>query len=162
MECIRYLLRTQGVRGLYKGVVIQGVRDIPASIIYFLVYESLFRAMTERRLTDRHGIAASLVSGGTAGVVSWLAIMPFDNVKSLYQADKDRVRFRSMLDCARQTYTQRGVAAFYTGSVMACCRAFPVNAVIFLVHTQCLKLFDGLSSSSSSSSSSSPGKKEDL
>ena len=106
----------------------------------------MFKQMMDRKWTDSHGAFASLLSGGTAGVISWLAIMPFDVVKSLYQADINKVIFSSMWDCTKKTYALGGVKKFYTGAVMACARAFPVNAVIFLVHTQCLKIFDGLAS----------------
>jgi hypothetical protein len=141
-DCLRYLLRTQGIRGVYKGFPLQGMRDIPASGIYFLSYEWLFVALRSQRWSDAGGIRASLFAGGTAGVLSWLAIMPLDVVKNIYQADAGREHraYNSIPQCAADVYRRGGVRAFYTGAGMACLRAFPVNAVTFMVHNHCMKM----------------------
>jgi len=40
---------------------------------------------TDGAFTDSRRVAASLIAGGVAGVVSWIPALPFDVVKSLIQ-----------------------------------------------------------------------------
>ena len=37
-DCLRSVFRQEGVRGCYRGLGIQGLRDVKASGIYFVIY----------------------------------------------------------------------------------------------------------------------------
>ena len=37
-DCLRSVVRQEGVRGCYRGLAIQGLRDVKASGIYFVIY----------------------------------------------------------------------------------------------------------------------------
>lgn len=124
-----------------------GLRDLPASTSYFLIYEVMNEAMHHRGLTDSNGVFASLLSGGVAGVLSWLLIMPMDVVKSQIQADYKGEKFRSSWHCAQLTYQHGGLSVFYTGALVTCMRAFPVNAVTFLVYKQSLTFLNSFQTS---------------
>jgi hypothetical protein len=119
-------------------------REIPSYGIYCLTYEVLSEKMHEYGLTDSGGIVASLVSGGIAGSLTWASIIPFDVIKSRYQADFSG-EYRGFMHCARMLYKEGGVRIFYTGFLVTCLRAFPVNAVTFTVYTQTLKKLENSS-----------------
>lgn len=138
VQCGKHLFKSGGLQACYKGFWIQGVRDIPASMIYFVTYESLKQRLIAHKLTDKREVFANLFAGGMAGVISWLAIMPFDVVKNLYQADNEKLQFKSVTNCVKHVYNHHGLRGFYTGSFAACLRAFPVNAVTFAVYAQML------------------------
>lgn len=75
------------------------------------------------------------IAGGIAGVFSWLLILPLDFIKSRLQADHvTSPQYSGIKDCAVKTLRNEGLAAFYRGWLMVACRAFPVNAVIFLAY----------------------------
>jgi hypothetical protein len=52
------------------------------------------------------GVIAELFAGGCAGTLTWFSIMPFDVIKSRYQADMKK-EFSGMLDCAFKSYKER-------------------------------------------------------
>jgi hypothetical protein len=46
IDCIRHIVRTEGVGGLYKGFSVTALREVPAFGIYFFVYRYSLAAMT--------------------------------------------------------------------------------------------------------------------
>ena len=142
-QCLTTLYKLGGLRACYKGLWIQGMRDIPASAAYFLIYESMFDAMTSRGWSDKNGVFASLWSGGWAGVLSWFMIMPLDVVKSQIQADLHGTKYKGIIDCATRTFKECGLKGLYKGSAVTAIRAFLVNGVIFVVHNQSMRLLQG-------------------
>ncbi len=128
---------------MYTGVPIMAVRDLPASACYFTVYEGLFHWLLDQPYTDRTGIIASVLAGGTAGVLSWMIIMPFDVIKNNIQADFRGTKYKGVIDCTRKMYRAGGVRSFFTGIGVNSVRAFPVNAVTFLFYNQTMRLLNG-------------------
>ena len=113
-------------------------RDIPTFGLYMLTYEALYAFLMKHQYSDSTGIVGNLIAGGTAGVICWMPIMPFDNIKSMLQADTSHKRFKGFWDCAGQLYKSKGVFGFFTGAGMVAIRAFPVNAVTFLLYAKSL------------------------
>jgi hypothetical protein len=97
--------------------------------------------MIQKGWTDSKGVIAELFAGGCAGTLTWFSIMPFDVIKSRYQADMKK-EFSGMLDCAFKSYKEEGIMVFYRGCLITCLRAFPVNAVIFLVYSRTLQYLE--------------------
>ena len=116
-------------------------REVPSYGIYCLTYEFLSAKMHQHQFTDARGIVADLISGGVAGSLTWLSIIPFDVIKSRFQADFAG-EYNGFLHCAKELYKEGGVRIFYTGCLVTCLRAFPVNAMTFLVYSQTLKYLE--------------------
>ena len=121
----------------------QACRDIPASTAYFAIYEHGMHFLLQLRPTNTHHVMDSFFCGGIAGVLSWMLIMPLDVVKNTYQAQNSK---QSLGDCVRTIFKRGGIAGFYTGSSAAAMRAFPVNAITFLVYDMTMKLLQSDSS----------------
>ncbi|ELU17194.1 hypothetical protein CAPTEDRAFT_133374, partial [Capitella teleta] len=145
VQTIRSILKHRGILGMYHGTSSMVYRDAPTFGVYTVSYEFIFNQMTQRRIGDQHGVVASLVSGGMTGVITWVLAIPWDNVKSLIQADPSQTCFKSNWDCVKYIYEHRGVRGFFTGLGVCCLRAFPVNAVTFLVYSQLLRLLNSQS-----------------
>ena len=126
------------VASMYRGMLVMIYRDVPTFGLYTLVYTYLYKFFMRHEITDRKGIFANLMAGGTAGVCGWILIIPFDVVKSLVQADTSHTKYSGMWDCIVKTYRTCGLRAFWTGLPIVCARAFPVNAVTFLIYSKCL------------------------
>ncbi len=139
VECFKKVYMHGGIRTLYTGLSVMAIRDLPACVVYMSVYEILFARLLKSRYTDDTGMAASVIAGGTAGVASWGVIMPFDVIKSNIQADFNRSKYQGIPDCVRQIYRLGGVMAFFSGFLATSVRAFPVNAVTFLLYSQTLR-----------------------
>ncbi|XP_062572413.1 solute carrier family 25 member 45-like [Saccostrea cucullata] len=141
LDCIRHVVRQHGVTGLYKGGVAMAWRDVPSYGLYGLTYEVLSHWMKTSGWSDSRGVIADLVAGGCAGTITWASIIPFDVVKSRFQADFIG-EYSGLIDCAVKSYREEGFGVFYRGCLITCLRAFPVNAVTFLMYSQSMKYLE--------------------
>ena len=84
LDCLSYIVREEGWRGLYRGSLLTLARDVPAFCSYFATYETL-RGLAKSQETGRMGVLETAVIGGVSGVVGWAVEIPVDNVKNRHQ-----------------------------------------------------------------------------
>ncbi|GFR69632.1 solute carrier family 25 member 45 [Elysia marginata] len=137
IHCCRDILATEGPKGFFKGLMTMFFRDVPTYGLYLLVYEGLFKLLVHQNLSDEKGVIASVLAGGVAGCVSWFVVMPLDVIKSRLQVDHNK-RFRGFWDCAVTSVRNGGFSVLFRGTGLTMARAFPVNAMTFLVYSQVL------------------------
>ena len=134
-----------GLRGLYYGGTITALRDSFGYGWYFWSYEVTKRLLLSRQADPFISPTAAevLVSGGIAGVVTWVSIYPLDLIKTRLQTQPSwtaetqgllpgghaRQPAKSSLDIARQLWQSSGIRGFYRGVAICSLRAFIVNAV---------------------------------
>lgn len=114
------IIREEGVKGLYRGVVPVTIGYLPTWTIYFTVYERAKR-FYPRFLREHFGVqkdwlnhfAASL----TAGSASSIAVNPIWVVKTrlMLQTGSEKVYYKSTLDAFRTMYRNEGLRVFYSG-----------------------------------------------
>ena len=153
-DVARHLLRTGGVRSLFRGSAATLLRDGAGSTAYFSVYEGARRSLAPAGAAEP-STAAVLLAGGLAGVANWLVALPVDAVKSRIQiealgacagagagAGADAGSGKgvappapppapTMRAVAASLYREGGAAAFYRGLGPVLLRAFPANAACF-------------------------------
>lgn len=111
------VVRSLGFAGLYKGIVITWMRDVPYSILFFPGY-----AVLKDKFADENGhtgIAEILAAGAIAGASAAWACTPADCIKTRYQAETKAgaVPYKSIMDCFNRTVTEEGYSALFKGSV---------------------------------------------
>ncbi|KAF5894230.1 mitochondrial glutamate carrier 1-like, partial [Clarias magur] len=121
------LLRTQGLRGLYKGTGATLLRDVPFSMIYFPLFAN-FNAVGRRGdlAHERAPFLQSFASGCAAGSVAAVAVTPLDVIKTRLQTlqkGEGEDSYRGVIDCTRRVLSREGPAAFLKG---ATCRALVI------------------------------------
>ena len=138
-EGIKDIIKSQGIKGMYRGLVTQFYRDIPASAAYFSVFEfsSYYGHKHIPRLKTQ---VINFVAGGLAGVLSWTLIMPFDVMKQRVQADVKRTTYTGIWDCGIKSLRTEGVTVFFRGYSVVALRAFLVNAATLLTYVELLKV----------------------
>lgn len=138
----------QGIRGLYYGGLITSIRDGFGYGWYFWSYELSKRLLLSRGADPFAPPTTSdvLISGGIAGVVTWLSIYPLDVVKTrlqtqpsgnpeqqgLLRTNNDSLTPKSAknsLVVAHEIWQDSGLRGFYRGIGVCSLRAFIVNAV---------------------------------
>ncbi|XP_052766990.1 solute carrier family 25 member 45-like isoform X2 [Mya arenaria] len=134
------IIRSQGVRGMYRGTITQMYRDVPASASYFLVFEYC-SYYSHKHLSFLNSQLIDFVSGGLAGVLSWTLITPLDVLKSRVQADVKGNMYSGLWDCAGKSIKQEGIRVLFRGYSAVATRAFLVNSVTLLVYVELLKAF---------------------
>ncbi|XP_068161603.1 solute carrier family 25 member 45 isoform X2 [Antennarius striatus] len=140
IHCVAVILREDGPRGLFRGALALGMRDIPCYGLYFLPYEIMIKALTESG--KEPGTFAILMAGGIAGTVTWATATPMDVVKARLQMSGAGGReYSGLLHCIRESTREEGLKVFFKGLLLNSLRAFPVNAIIFLSYESIMKVF---------------------
>jgi solute carrier family 25 (mitochondrial carnitine/acylcarnitine transporter), member 20/29 len=87
----------------------------------------------------------TLMAGGFAGTFSWLVSFPIDVVKSRLQADglNGKFQYSGLVNCIQKSYQLEGLSFLSRGLAATLMRAFPMNAVCFLIVSYTMKLFSG-------------------
>ncbi|KAI0443037.1 mitochondrial carrier [Xylaria telfairii] len=147
------ILRAEGIRGLYRGGVVTALRDSIGYGFYFGAYKLSERILSANLTSwpasadngNNNGeewmqkAAKVLLSGGIAGVVSWVSIYPLDLIKTLVQKQppldmaaaplSGTANRKGAAQLAKELYREKGMLAFSRGLGLCSLRAFVVNAV---------------------------------
>ncbi len=67
-DCAKQLYQESGLGGLYKGTLLTLMRDIPANVVYFAVYEVVKQGMMDRSGVTTPSTLMALTAGALAGV----------------------------------------------------------------------------------------------
>eukprot|EP00013_Stygamoeba_regulata_P001603 CAMPEP_0177634646 /NCGR_PEP_ID=MMETSP0447-20121125/3478_1 /TAXON_ID=0 /ORGANISM="Stygamoeba regulata, Strain BSH-02190019" /LENGTH=292 /DNA_ID=CAMNT_0019136379 /DNA_START=68 /DNA_END=943 /DNA_ORIENTATION=- len=129
IECIKGVVKTEGVRGLYRGTAATLLRDIPGSGAYFVGYE-LFKRILTPEGSSGPGPMGTLFAGGMAGVCNWSVSIPADVLKSRLQTSPPGT-YTGLLHCYQDLVKTEGYRALYKGVGPVMLRAFPANAACF-------------------------------
>ncbi|CAG8564381.1 5810_t:CDS:2 [Ambispora leptoticha] len=137
IDCFRYLYKSYGIRGIYKGQGITMIREFHGYGIYFLIYEYLTQRAMLREGKMRNELEGwkSCLFGAAAGYGMWITSYPIDVIKSKIQTDflsPGTRHYKSALDCAQKILATEGLAGFFRGFGACMLRAGPVNAGTFV------------------------------
>ncbi|XP_075211537.1 mitochondrial ornithine transporter 1 isoform X2 [Lycorma delicatula] len=81
------ILQTEGVQGLFRGLVPTFAREMPGYFLFFGGYEGTRYLLTPAGYSKEEcGPITTMVAGAVGGLCLWTAIFPFDVVKSRVQA----------------------------------------------------------------------------
>ncbi|KAK7335940.1 hypothetical protein VNO80_28087 [Phaseolus coccineus] len=145
MGVAKNIWKMEGLGGIYRGVGITMLRDAPAHGLYFWTYEYAREKLHPGcRRSGEESLNTMLVSGGLAGVVSWVLSYPLDVIKTRLQAQTPSTqKYRGILDCLRKSVREEGYEVLWRGLGTAVTRAFVVNGAIFSAYEITLRcLFD--------------------
>lgn len=152
-DAIQSILKTYGLRGLYRGLLCTVCREIPAIGTFFSSYD-LVKDYTDKKflewnmrgdtsMSSQHGsklqatnLVASTLAGGIAGALSWVVVYPVDVIKSKIQTaplDAPSSSLR-MWTISQNMVAQHGWRSLFRGLGVTIIRAFPVNGTIFTVY----------------------------
>ncbi|GER48351.1 mitochondrial substrate carrier family protein [Striga asiatica] len=132
LDVTRNILKTQGWRGMYRGLGITLLRDAPSHGVYFWTYE-FAREQIHRgcRKNGQESFATMLFAGGLAGVTSWISCYPFDVLKTRIQAQS---KYCGVFDSFKRCVEQDGYCVLWRGIWMTLSRAFIVNGAVFMAY----------------------------
>ncbi|XP_076245466.1 mitochondrial basic amino acids transporter [Calliopsis andreniformis] len=134
LNCLKHIYRHEGYRGVFKGLSVTFLREMPSFGVYFLTYEALTRTFGNGTVSTPY----MLLAGGLAGTTSWVVSYPLDVVKSRIQSGS--YHYAGIYDCLRQSVRSEGYSCLYRGLNSTILRAFPTNAVTFTVVTWTFRL----------------------
>lgn len=138
MQCLSHIYKSEGYRGVFRGLNITLLREGPGFGSYFVCYELLTRNESSESISTPH----MLLAGGTAGAVSWLLAYPTDVIKSRVQVDgmTGPRLYKNSLDCLVKSVKAEGISCLFRGLTPTLIRAFPTNAATWAAVTWIFRL----------------------
>jgi solute carrier family 25 carnitine/acylcarnitine transporter 20/29 len=139
-----FLIRSEGIRGLYAGLIPTMWRDVPTFGVYFYSYDYLQKVFIKEKTSSQNSykeIVGKMVAGGLAGQLTWIISYPFDVIKSYIQYHPEH---KGTISTGAFIYRRYGIRRFFKGLAPCLMRAFPVNAILFISYEQTLKFLEPL------------------
>ncbi|ORZ13361.1 mitochondrial carrier domain-containing protein [Lobosporangium transversale] len=128
------IVRSLGLRGLYRGTPATLLRDVPFSIIFFPLnsYIKLQGADEDGKTPFSVVLGAGLV----AGVVGASTVTPADVIKTRLQVTRKPGEpvYRGIADCFQQIVRNEGFAALFKGVVPRSLIVAPMFAIALFVY----------------------------
>ena len=133
--------KTEGLRGIFRGLGITVLRDSPSYGFYFWTYEYTREKLHPGcRKSHEESFKTMLVAGGLAGVASWICCYPLDVIKTRLQAQtQSSLKYRGFFDCLRKSNVEDGHVVLLRGLGTTIGRAFLVNGAIFSAYEIALR-----------------------
>lgn len=145
------IVKTQGVRGLYRGVGVTMLEIMPYAALQFGLYEAflglaekarLERAQATGQHLSKHTAWESFFCGLAAGTLAKLGTHPLDVAKKRFQVAGLQRSARygqrvaastatSLAACIKEIAVNEGIAGFYKGALPSLLKAAPSAAVTF-------------------------------
>lgn len=107
-----YIVKNEGIGGLYKGLLPNLVGVAPSKAVYFYSYSTSKRIWNESEIFLPNSAIVHMVSAGTAGFVAASAVNPIWLVKTRLQLYQGKCSILSMI---RRVYKREGIKGFYKG-----------------------------------------------
>ncbi|ORY91178.1 mitochondrial carrier domain-containing protein, partial [Syncephalastrum racemosum] len=141
IDCGVRTARAQGIQGLYRGLSVTLLRDMPSYACYFVTYEGLKKVLQSFKSDPTEPLSTLdlLFAGGAAGFGAWIPAYPQDVIKSRYQND---TRYKSARDAFRTVMREAGPKIFVNGLGPTMARAFPANAATFFAYEMAMKMMN--------------------
>lgn len=124
------LLKKEGIRGIYKGVIPTVVKQSMNQGTRFLVYDELMKVILTASNKDHADAKEAVAAGIGAGIASVLVNQPVDVVKTRMQSI-EATKYKGFVDCMMKTVAQDGPTALYKGLIPRLARVVPGQGIIF-------------------------------
>lgn len=123
------IMKLEGVGGLYRGIAAMGLGAGPAHAVYFSVYESCKKVLSEG---NPNSSVAHAASGVCATVASDAVLTPMDVVKQRLQLKGSP--YKGVCDCVKRVAAEEGFGAFYASYWTTVVMNAPFTAVHFATY----------------------------
>lgn len=142
MDCFLKTVRSEGIRGLYKGMLAPIIGVTPMYALCFFGY-GVGRNLQMKSPTDKLTYFQTMKAGMLAGVFTTTVMTPGERVKCLLQIQsngKDR-KYAGPWDCAKQLYKSGGIRSIYKGTFATLLRDVPCTGAYFFSYELLLDRF---------------------
>ncbi|GAA0147900.1 transporter [Lithospermum erythrorhizon] len=159
LQCTARILRTEGVKGLYRGATSSFVGMAVESSIFFGLYSQTKLWLQGGVRSDNPEFYAIASSGAFSGATISFVLCPTELVKCRMQVqgseslDTKHITYKGPLDCALRTVKAEGISGIFRGGVATLLRESIGNSAFFCTYEYVRyhmrsRLKDGLSAPS--------------
>lgn len=134
----RQIATTEGVRGLWKGIIPNVTRNSVTNAAELVSYDLIKEKILNMNLM-RDSMPCHFVSAFLAGFVTTCIASPIDVVKTRFMNSPPKM-YSGAINCAIKIYKEGGVSSFYKGFGPAFMRLGSWNIVMFVCFEQFKRL----------------------
>ncbi|TIB77574.1 hypothetical protein E3Q22_03010 [Wallemia mellicola] len=139
------ILKEQGIRGLYSGLVPVIMRQAANSAVRFTTYSSLKQFVQgNSRPGQTLPASISFAIGSVAGIVTVYSTMPLDVLKTRMQGLNARTEYRNSIHCAYRIFTEEGLTRFWKGTTPRLARLSMSGGIVFASYEQIMGVLNKL------------------
>ncbi|KAI5075327.1 hypothetical protein GOP47_0009403 [Adiantum capillus-veneris] len=114
MKALVLIARTEGLKGLYSGLVPTILRDAPYSGLYLLLYSTTRRTISEWQDSRRSPhMPVNFLAGAIAGASATILTHPPDVIRTKLQLENRE--YSSIISSIRHVYQVHGIRGFFAG-----------------------------------------------
>ncbi|KAI3461682.1 hypothetical protein Pfo_018345 [Paulownia fortunei] len=128
-RALQSIMKSDGPRGLYRGIGAMALGSGPGHAVYFSVYEFCKNSFSGG---NPNNSAAHAVSGVCATVASEAVLTPMDMVKQRLQLSSSP--YNGLWDCVRRVLREDGIRAFFASYRTTVLMNAPFTAVHFTTY----------------------------
>uniref|UniRef100_A0AAZ3QUB6 Solute carrier family 25 member 33 n=1 Tax=Oncorhynchus tshawytscha TaxID=74940 RepID=A0AAZ3QUB6_ONCTS len=135
LQCARYVYKTEGMRGFYRGLT-ASYAGISETVICFLIYETLKKRLNEARFTSPNSetekgasdfLGLMMAAAFAKGCASCIAY-PHEVIRTRLREEGSKYQY--FFQTARLVAVEEGYAAFYRGLIPQLIRQIPNTAIV--------------------------------
>lgn len=153
LDALTSIVRKEGVRGLFRGLVPSVAAIAPNAAIQFGTYNFIlehFKLFMETENVSRHTI---LLAGAFSGTIAKTCIYPLDLTKKRLQIQEfqghrttfgKNITTSGMLDCLRKTFAEERFAGLYKGLTPAVIKSGMMSGLYFFFYEEFYTIFSKL------------------
>lgn len=142
VQGLKYIWRTEGFKGLFKGNGTNCARIVPNSAVKFFSYEEASKGILwlYRRQTGNEDAKLTPVlrlgAGACAGIIAMSATYPMDMVRGrlTVQTDKSPTQYRGIFHALKTVFIEEGPRALYKGWLPSVIGVIPYVGLNFAVY----------------------------
>ncbi|KAG6420200.1 hypothetical protein SASPL_116720 [Salvia splendens] len=142
VQGLKYIWRTEGLRGLFKGNGANCARIVPNSAVKFFSYEQASKGILHLYRQQPGNEDAELTpllrlgAGACAGIIAMSATYPMDMVRGrlTVQTDKSPYQYRGMVHALSTVLREEGFRALYKGWLPSVIGVVPYVGLNFAVY----------------------------
>ncbi|KAA8591163.1 hypothetical protein FQN60_002106 [Etheostoma spectabile] len=135
LQCARYVYKTEGIRGFYRGLT-ASYAGISETMICFVIYETLKKHLAKNQFTSRNGekekgasdflglMMAAAFSKGCASCIAY----PHEVIRTRLREEGSKYKY--FFQTGRLIAVEEGYAAFYRGLIPQLIRQIPNTAIV--------------------------------
>merc|ERR1719273_2824227 len=142
-QALSVTLKSEGIKGLWKGYTATLLRDVPFSALYWPLYEFSKSVLCQDK--SHVTFLETFLSGAAAGTVASTVTLPFDVIKTMKQidmGDKDILgKGKTNLAIAREVVEKQGVRGLFSGLTPRILKVPPACAIMISSYEFCKSFF---------------------
>lgn len=131
LQAAGQVIRSEGVRGLFRGWGATAIRDAPYAGLYLAFYDPL-----KRLLGAESGLERKIASGLAAGGAATILTQPFDMIRARIQLQPER--YQNLVQASRRIVGEEGISGLLKGAVPRIARKSLGSAITWAVYEELL------------------------